>query len=267
MAAEGIDRLIFVVGCPRSGTSALAWALAEHPHPTTGPETNFLYPLFRGHHARLAWERAWAVENGWLRTQQIGWEEFAAAVGVGSAQLFASRAEGKRWVDSSPENLFIVEELAAVFPNARFVHLLRDGREVVASMLNSGFAELWASDFDEACRTWVHYVEAGRTTQAAVGERMLTVAHAALVAAPGRVCGEILAFVSEPPHPGPAHFLDSRRINSSFDNSTPADIRREKDPRSLRQPHWRDWTAEQHARFAEVAAGVLDWVKAFPPGA
>lgn len=262
MATHTPHDLVFVVGCPRSGTSALAWALAEHPAMATGPETNFLYHLFCENRARLAWERAWAVENGWLRTQQIGWEEFAAAAGAGLAQLFAARAEGRRWVDSSPENVLIAEQLGALFPAARFVHLVRDGREVVASMLHSGFREPWATDFDLACRTWAVYVEAGRRAQAVLGTRMLTVDHGRLVAAPARTCRDILDFLGVGQHPGPARFLASRRINSSYDNATPADIMREKAPDSLRQCHWRDWTAGQHARFAAAAAEVLEWVEA-----
>lgn len=249
-AAKG---LVFVVGCPRSGTSALAWALANHPAFVTGPESNFLWHLCREGRLRSVWENTHRIEDGWLAKQQVGWEEFAAAVGSGLEGLFASRAGGRRWVDSSPENVLIAEDLAALFPTARLLHLVRDGRAVVNSMLRSGFSQPWAQDFDEACRTWAFYVVRGMRAQEALGSRMLTLSHRWLVEDPEATCRAILHFLGEPQHSGPARFLRTQRINSSYDANSREDMKRPKDPARLREQPWEEWPAEWHARFEALA--------------
>ncbi len=242
-----------MVGCPRSGTSALAWALAEHPAFATGPESNFLWHLFRGQRARRAWDAVSRLEDGWVAVHRVGWEEFAAALGSGLARLFSSRSGGRRWVDSSPENLLIAEDLAALFPNSRFLLLVRDGRAVVNSMLHCGFDEAWVKDFDEACRTWAFYVARGIEAQNTLKNRMLTVWHGQLVDRPEAVCGEILRFLQERAHPGPARFLRTQRINSSYDNAALEDMKRPKDPARLRGRPWMTWPAQWHLRFTAVA--------------
>lgn len=246
--------LVFVVGCPRSGTSALAWALAQHPAFVTGPESNFLWHLCRERRVRLAWEDAHRVADGWLARKQVGWEEFAAAVGSGLQRLFESRAGGRRWVDSSPENVLIAEDLAALFPTARFLHLVRDGRAVVSSMLRCGFPQPWAQDFDEACRTWAFYVTQGMRAQEVLRERMLTFSHRWLVEDTDAICRAIWRFLGEPAHPGPARFLRTQRINSSYDAENREDMKRPKSPDRLREKPWEEWPAEWHARFAALAA-------------
>ncbi len=247
--------LVFVVGCPRSGTSALAWALAEHPAFAGGPESNILWPLFQHGGPRLAWDVAYRGRtDSWCVVHKVRQEEFAAAVGAGLERLFASRSGGRRWVvDSSPENVLIAEDLAFIFPTARFVHLVRDGRAVVASMLRSGFAEPWAWSFEEACRTWVHFVTAGLKAQQALGERMCSVVHQRLVEDPRGACAHLLAFLGEPDHPGPAAFLQTRRVNSSYDAASPEDMKRPRDPKRLRERPWLAWPAEWHERFHAIA--------------
>lgn len=249
-AAKG---LVFVVGCPRSGTSALAWALAEHPAFATGVESNFLWHLCREGRVRSAWENAHRVADGWLAQKQVGWEEFAASLGSGLQRLFASRAGDRRWVDSSPENVLVAEDLAALFPTAHFLHLVRDGRAVVSSMLRCGFPQPWAQDFDEACRTWAFYISCGMRAQEALGARMLTLSHRWLVEDPEATCRAILRFLGEPEHPGPAHFLRTQRINSSYDAENREDMKRPKDPARLREQPWEGWPAEWHARFEALA--------------
>jgi hypothetical protein len=43
------------------------------------------------------------------------------------------------WCEKTPRNLLLADRLAAEFPNMRFIHIVRDGRDVAASMLNRGF--------------------------------------------------------------------------------------------------------------------------------
>ena len=60
--------------------------------------------------------------------------------------MVTKKSRGKRWVDQSPSYTLIASELARLFPDAQFLHIVRDGRRVVNSMIRSGFEEPWASD-------------------------------------------------------------------------------------------------------------------------
>ncbi|MGC8915621.1 MAG: sulfotransferase family protein [Thermoanaerobaculum sp.] len=208
--------LVFVVGCPRSGTSALAWALAQHSALLTDSESNFLYSLFSSGAIEKAWEVSSRVEKGFVQRFQVTRGEFYQAACLGFASLFKCAAGAKRWVDQSPENVLVADQLAVGFPKAKFVQVVRDGRAVVRSMLGSGFAEPWASDAAEACKTWAFYVDTGLAKARELGDKMITVPHRAMVLQPRRVMRAVLAFLGLAYEDGPAQFLSESRVNSSF---------------------------------------------------
>src|SRR5690606_1836271 len=68
--------------------------------------------------------------------------------------LFRTRVDARIWVDSTPACALVCPDLAKMFPLGRFVHMIRDGRAAVASMINSGFDTRVARDFEFACETW-----------------------------------------------------------------------------------------------------------------
>jgi len=174
---------------------------------------------------------------------------------------------GKRWVDNSPENLLIATELAALFPSAVFVHIVRDGRAVVNSMLHSGFAEPFAKDFDEACRTWAHYLKTGFDTQLVLRERMCTVLQKWILDDPVKTCSALLAFLGEDDHPGPSSFLRTKRINSSYDSRSQEEMKEPKDPAKLRDKVWERWERERIQRFEDLAGEAMDILEAFEAAA
>jgi hypothetical protein len=77
------------------------------------------------------------------------------------------RAQGKsRWAEKSPNNVHFVEALASYFPEARFVHVIRDGRAVVMSQREHGFGDPYAGDPRRQliwiASVWDFQVESGR---------------------------------------------------------------------------------------------------------
>src|SRR5438105_2696188 len=121
---------VFIIGSPRSGTSILAWSLAQHSQLWTSTESDVFWHLLAERHAERAYETAAARPDSqdWLRRNDVVEEEFLAHVGLGLNALCASRSEGRRWIDQTPRNTLIAPTLALVFPDALFVHILRDGR-------------------------------------------------------------------------------------------------------------------------------------------
>lgn len=249
---------VFVIGSPRSGTSALSWALAQHPGMWTSEESDFIQLLFGYGHMqrayRIACERP---DGGWLIKNTVGYAEFCARLGIGIDQLFSSRAGGRRWIDSSPGYTLMASELALMLPKARFLHLVRDGRAVVNSMINSHFEIDWAQDFEQACFTWAHYIDRGLDFEKLQPERVLRVSHSHLVSEPESTCAEIISFLGEPPDPRPGAFLREGRINSSYDNNVPQDIRVPKSLERLKDSPWLSWSEQWQATFVRIAGAAM----------
>jgi len=109
------ERLIFVVGCPRSGTTFLAGAIGSVPGFVDLDEvTPWKAALPSGPDAR---ELRHVLER--VRTLGL--------------------ARGLRGVEQTPETAFALREALVAYPQARVVHSLRDGRDVVCSLLERGW--------------------------------------------------------------------------------------------------------------------------------
>ena len=251
---------IFVVGSPRSGTTILAVALAQHSELWTSDESAYLFQLLGSD--RIANKLAQAREQpspSWIRTQDVGDDEFFAYLGLGLNALYTNRSGGKRWIDTTPLNTLMIGDLARLFPGALFLHILRDGREVVHSMLH--FLEVfeerrheemaahigaWSTDFREACRSWARYVDAASAFAARHPERSLTVRHELLARAPAEEFRRIFDFLELAHEDGPAEYFASYRINSSFGA----------DGAGGAAP-WESWNEEQREVFEEEAGAAM----------
>ncbi len=142
---------IFLLGTPRSGTTLLQAMLASHPNVMSLPET---------HYFKKIWGRLWAlrvfgvvspraaaqcldrlVDEVQPRTVRPGvarwWPGFRAYGRAFGHVLDAScvSAAKRAWVDKSPVHLHCLKNITRMMPDAQFIHLLRDGRDVTASFL------------------------------------------------------------------------------------------------------------------------------------
>jgi hypothetical protein len=229
----------------------LAWALAQHPDFWTSGETDFLYHLF----GQRGLDQAWAVGSGegsWLTRHGVTRPEFMSAIGLGMNVLISKRTAGRRWVDQSPTYTAMVHTISELFPDALFVHIMRDGRNVVQSMINSGFSTPWATDFAEACRTWAWFVDQGVTFGAKAPERYLAIPYDFFSESPQACFAGILEFLDVEPNEAPAEFTRTRRINSSYQTDG---------PRSAQyggpQRPWDAWTKEQRETFIKEAGRIF----------
>ncbi|MGA7303838.1 MAG: sulfotransferase [Rhodothermales bacterium] len=245
---------VFIVGCPRSGTSALSWSLAQHPRMWTSAESDFLLDLFGKGRLKEIYDHAYArPDQGWLKKNEVSYEEFCANMGRGVDELFRSRSHDLVWVDSTPGYTLMADTLALLLPRARFLHIVRDGRAVVNSMLNSGFAMKWATDLQVAAETWVHYLNKGlefEKTHPSITHRVM---HDQLVSDPALTCAEILDFLGLEHDSACADYLSQKRINSSYDNTDGRDVRSVKDTARLKDQPWKKWSRGQRRTFEQVA--------------
>jgi sulfotransferase family protein len=146
-----VNPFVFVVGAPRSGTTLLKRVLDAHPELTITKETHWIVQLLDGEHAasadapvtpelleRLLSHRRFArlkldhapLEQLVARPEPVSYAELVTAV----YDLWGAR-EGKRLVgDKTPRYVRHIPTLHELWPGAKFVHLIRDGRDVCSSV-------------------------------------------------------------------------------------------------------------------------------------
>ncbi|MFI6394676.1 sulfotransferase family protein [Nonomuraea sp. NPDC050547] len=172
------DRPIFVIGCPRSGTTMLQLMLHSHPRIAVPPETRFLVPAYyrrrvfgdlRVASARQALAQWIATDkNTKFRELKIDKDDYVqeSADGPGSLgsvigtafRMYADRFGKARWGDKRPSYVKQVDLLLRLFPDAQFVHLIRDGRDCVSSLKEMPWYTL---DSFHAVSTWAEAMDAG----------------------------------------------------------------------------------------------------------
>lgn len=253
---------IFVVGSPRSGTSILTWCLGQHSNIFVQEESDWIGPF--AYQIEIAYRMgSTRGERSQLSALGIGREEFFAHFGRSitdlilnhrqslEAKLSANECQGSpeapepaslpafsitrsesdpkgRWVDGTPEYSLYIHPLRTLFPEARFIHIVRDVAAVVRSMLNfkrTGGPAL-VSDEQRAYEYWLRTVGACLKAERAYGtEIVCRIRHSDLVSQPEMTLRRLLAFLVEPFEPSCLEPL-GERINSSivpadFDSSDP----------------------------------------------
>jgi Sulfotransferase family len=198
------DRLVFVVGSPRSGTTFLAGAIGSVPGFVDLGE---VAPL----KAAVPELAALPRDDAARRLRRI--LAVARRVGlVGSV----------RPVEQTPEVAHLVDVLPLAFPRAQVVHIVRDGRDVVCSLLDKPWLRSGATDSDDAglafgahARFWVEPERRQEFEQASDARRAAWVWRAYVSAVRGagtpvhELRYEALAAGDEAAAEGLASFLDT----------------------------------------------------------
>jgi hypothetical protein len=210
------------VGCPRSGTSALSWALAAHPEYWTSVETHFFYYLLRDNWLGHTWSAS-VAPGSWLDVHGVSQDEFVAQVGLGFDRMIRSRSCGRHWVDSSPENLLVADTLLRMFVDCHILHVVRSPQSVCLSMLASGFSEPWSRDLGAAIETWKHYVSKGLRLVRDYPDRVTQLRQEDMRSTPEEAALEIGRRLHLEDVRPIAAFLSQERINSSFDKTSYSD--------------------------------------------
>jgi protein-tyrosine sulfotransferase len=130
--------LIIIGGAARSGTTLLRTILGRHPLIASGPETTVFLSRVSSPEdigARLGWD-AHQIER-WLH-QSRSQAEFIKRV----QREMRERSGRPLWAEKTPANVRRLRFIRKNFPDAKLVHIVRDGRDVVCSLRQKPFAKL-----------------------------------------------------------------------------------------------------------------------------
>lgn len=215
----GTPPVPFVVGLTRSGTTLLRMMLDAHRELTVPPETHFVPDLIKAAReddasaetmlAAMTANRTWADfgvsdEAMLARLKQLESAEEITRAGDAVRAFFEAYAERQnkpRWGDKTPAYMLSQTRIGRVLPEAKFIHLIRDGRDVALSQTARAINEQ-PPPADQAAR-WVKRIKKARTQAEKLGgERYIEARYEDLVRDPEPTLRRICEFVELEWDPG-----------------------------------------------------------------
>ena len=265
-----MSRPLVLLGVSRSGTTLLRVILDRSPGIAI-PDESFFVPLLARRHgkridtegflddlARIPTIREWGLSPASvaprLRTGMPIGEAIAAVY-----EAYADAAGKPRWGDKTPMYMRHLALLDGLFPDAQYVHLIRDGRDAALSfvqMPEGTFTRTWAhptTPAQFAC-LWRKEIADARALGGRVGaERYHEVRYEELVADPDATVREICAFAEIPFEPSMLDYA------GAVDVSSKPHQQRLLAPPTTGVRSWReDLAAEDVDGFEAVAGDLLD---------
>lgn len=270
----------FLVGDSRSGTTFLANLLIHHRDIGLAPESKFILRLLDNFEGKPIGDGAgldsalemvfqekkfldWNIDRGDLRSALIpklplSFDEMSRSILL----YYCERHfPGRRVWGLKKGGRYILEasRLLRHFPEAKFVHLIRDGRAVFSSKrkaIHSGSGRPLETDALRAAEVWADSVEAFDAFRARHPESALEVSYETLVTKLEEVLERIFRFLAVDPDPSVA-----ARARESLDPAYVVDRSRHlhgnvsKPPLPERIDFWRKELPERDVRIYEMVAG------------
>ena len=162
-------RPFFIVGAPRSGTTLLRLMLNAHRKLCIPPESHFVVDLPQQIGA-FDFDRAWTALQAHERYREWNLDEATVRRSVEGAEnwptffdrvfgVYAAMESKPRWGDKTPIYARNLPQLHDLYPQADVLHIIRDGRDVAASLKTMPWFE---GDMYVCAETWRARVTAAR---------------------------------------------------------------------------------------------------------
>jgi hypothetical protein len=217
---SALNPYVFVVGCPRSGTTLLQRMLDAHPGLAVANDAHFIPKVIRGRgqtNPPLTPELVANVAT-YRRFERLGLTNFhvqRAAAGAATYAAFVrglydelATLHGKPLAgEKTPDYVRHIPLLHTLFPKTRFLHLIRDGRDVALSVLDwarpgkgPGRLASWQRyPIATSAAWWERFVRAGLDDGRPLGaEGYLEVRYEALVSTPRETTERVASFLNLP---------------------------------------------------------------------
>ena len=192
------------MGSPRSGTTILQSLLAAHPEVISFPESKFFHYLLYDQLARKLPSRMEAFFKDEIKRPELLKDfdysqtvETKASWFVGVLDGLAAEQNKSIWLEKTPEHMYFIDDIERFLPDAKFIHILRNGMDTIASMYEAtrSFNELWGPgwDLNHCIERWEH---AMLTSHKYVNKsNHILVKYEELLDDPKKILGEICKFM------------------------------------------------------------------------
>ncbi|GAB6137370.1 sulfotransferase family protein [Halanaerobaculum tunisiense] len=169
---EKIKQRLFIVGCPRSGTTLLQSILASHSQITSFPESHFFSKCIGGKlrgKLGLGWPKS--KEKLYDFLEEINYEK--GKILIPESSFFIGEyveafidildkvtldSDKRIWVEKTPGHLHYIDVISKYLSEAKFIHIIRNGEDVVASMydVTHKYPEKWDGErsINQCIKRW-----------------------------------------------------------------------------------------------------------------
>jgi hypothetical protein len=208
---------IFIIGCERSGTTLIRLILHSHPNIALPPQTKFLKKIYK---RRLQWRNLaneanriklshWftdhfdnhtklpdlGLEAGDIRKEIVSSATSLGAAATGVFKLYSRKFNKPRWGDKRPYYIKYVKQLLALFPDAQIIHVVRDGRDCIASLMKMPW---WKKDLAYTILNWQEAIQEGkRANRSLPVEQFIEIRYEDFVSHPEKWARELCRFLGE----------------------------------------------------------------------
>ena len=278
---------IFIVGCERSGTTILRLMLNEHSRIALPPQTKFSRKLYK---RRLMFGDLlkkknrkkvikWMLErksNTKLTDLQLKdrllvqiWEK-CATLGDMIATIFQQYSLNRnkpRWGDKRPYYIRYIAQLLRLYPDARIIHVIRDGRDCVASLKRMPW---WKKSTIYSMLNWRHAIRMGSNAGNVHKGQFMEIRYEDLINEPESQLRHICEFLDEPYEPAmmnfhlnaeqnipeykrPWHYRTSKPLSAKF-------IGQWREELSENEVHLLEWCARKELKKWNYHIGEIHFV-------
>jgi len=256
--------------------------LDAHPDLAIPPETGFVPDLIKAAKqddatpesllVAVTSHRKWGdfqMDDGELLARWQGLERVKARGAVRAFyELYAEKQGKPRWGDKTPGYTMYMRRISNVLPEARFVHVIRDGRAVALSRMKT--LALRPTEMENVARRWQRRLRKARR-QGAKLDHYLEIRYEALIREPEATLREVAGFVELPWDPGMLEYhqrseerlkeLDrdipawGKKLPRSAESRMALHEQTTKPPDPARIDRWRDELSDEDLATFEREAG------------
>ena len=157
---------IFLVGCPRSGTTIIQALLVTHSEIVSFPETKIFHYAFWDKFINKLPERLSQFFNNEINRPELiqGFNKNQSMSTnvrwfLDILDALAREQQKSIWLEKTPEHIFFIKEISFFLPNAKFIHVTRNGLDTIASLYEAtrmSQNELWGGQWslDYCIKRW-----------------------------------------------------------------------------------------------------------------
>jgi len=267
-------RPIFIVGVHRSGTTLLRYMLGSHSRIYIPPESDFI-PNFFLHDptGELSDEQVARILHTIFERYRFvkEWKgnppdpaQFARSLPDRTPASFldslytayARQYAAQRWGDKTPIYASYIDLIHDIFPSAQFLHIIRDGRDAVLSMLDKYEHDEFHVDIFFAARNWVRRIRSAQRAGSRIGPTLYYELHYEnLIADPEGELRAVCDFLGEAYEPGMIEYHRTAReripANSHFFSNVRNPLNRQ------RVERWQQEMSVADQRLVQRVAGKL----------
>lgn len=216
-----LDNPIFIVGCPRSGTTKLAAILNKHSQIASATETHFFnfvskgkydWKNFSSNNLKKILDESRIIDfiklanldpetlldefqepDDSIKESNLAVEDFyKKKVFNLLIKNYLSKKNKSRICEKTPQHLQNIEEILRLYPQAKIIHMIRDGRDTVNSLLKMPWRP---KGLLNNARFWSHYIKMGK--KESLRPEVITIKYENLMERPQDVLVNICNFIGE----------------------------------------------------------------------